>query len=200
MPIVSTLGGAVGTYFKYSSFALYKDTRKTEIIICMTYNLRDLIIEDLQFLDQATGVLKSYILDRSSLGLSKTELKQSLKGLDPHRRELVMIDNEKQIQGFLRLHKPNLISRSMRIQPLFFENVDQNQYSTTCQTLIRDIVEYENISRFYSYLLEEEEVEAQILQTCGFEIEARLNKQVFANGSYKTQLVMGTDRLGGNVR
>jgi hypothetical protein len=139
------------------------------------------------------GGSNSYALLNSMLGYSLSELKSEYGSRNPALPKEWIVEDEGGPLALVRLGPEDLISKTLRIQPFLIstEQAGRESVGRCMSDMIDQVRLYANTSRFYSFLLEPENAERQVLENNGFSLEAVLRSHVYVQGAYRNLLVFG---------
>ena len=160
----------------------------------MSAKLREITQNDLEVVFNAhLNGRNSYALLHAMLGYSLSELKSEYgSSTRPPYKELIVEDGAKPL-GLIRLGPEDSVSKTVRLQPFMVSagGAEEEGLSQCVADVMDQMMLYNNISRFYCFLLETETAEAGILRQNGFDVEAVLRGHVYLQGEYENLLILG---------
>ncbi len=135
----------------------------------------------------------SFSLLHSVLGYTQTEWMIEKKSVTASK-EFIILD-EKSPHAFVRIKPKDSTSQSVEIQVHCLRTCHQFNISSPLKTILTQIINYENTTRFYCFLFPFEKKEQSLLKNLGFSQEAIYDQHIYSKGKYLDLLVFGTERI-----
>jgi hypothetical protein len=159
-----------------------------------TITFQELSLDQLKIVfEQFYNTKHAYGVLASVFGYSFTEFQIEIKN-SPEAKESFAIVTPEGISAVIQLEQIDWISRSMRIYLGVQLDQNFNEIKTAIKYLLDTLWRFKGLTRFYTYLLSDEQAEKEILAALGFTKEVHLDEHVYIDGHYRDLEIWGTTR------
>jgi len=159
---------------------------------------REMIKKDLKSVQHAQETTsKTYFQLASSFGYSLTEREMDVEESSESQPTEVVVTKHDDIVALIKITPKEDRSLTADVQiALIGDNYAKDIVCEELSFLLQHYASHENITRFTSFIFEDDVDERDLLVACGFDQEGVFDEHIYFRGTYRNLFVYGTRRGG----